>query len=76
MGRISRRRVRKPTEQEVVFHLEGLNHISMRSARTREARIAKGLVINSYLEWFRVRRIAIYKDKKTRMWVLGWPSDF
>jgi spore coat polysaccharide biosynthesis protein SpsF (cytidylyltransferase family) len=76
MRKIPRRRVCKPTQEEIASCLAELNSESKRSARTHQARIAKGLAIHNHLEWFKIRRVPVYKDKKTRMWVLGWPSDF
>jgi len=76
MGKRIRRRVSKPTEQEVVEYLEGLNQISRSPVSTQQERIVKGLAIVSYLQWFTARRVPIYKDARSQTWLLGWPPDF
>lgn len=70
------KRIRKPTEEDIAYHLEGLNHVSRRKVRRHEAAIAKAIAIDDYLQWFRMFRVPIHKDAQSHLWKLGWPPDF
>jgi hypothetical protein len=61
---------KRPSEQEIADHLDGLNRVSQAALVTYDTARAKQKGIDNYLQWFKSHKIEIHQDVKSQEWRL------